>query len=138
MSPPARASRAKRFTNPETRLRMKHTNRRVRILKGLYPRQIEEKLNKKQVGGEWIIEREMTMISKDGTISKFPKYHSSEEEEEATEQPRALNKYGFDEPLEHEASDKEIDSYLESTASSRPMLKRTAEAIPDRMFRNFP
>ncbi|GJS37311.1 hypothetical protein Tco_0535693 [Tanacetum coccineum] len=176
LSPPARASRAKfhwaivfatgrkHFTNLETKLRMKHTNRRVRIPKGLYPRQIGEKLTKKQVGGEWIIEREMTMISKDGKISKFPKYHSSEEEE-PTEQPRALNKYGFvdhpelqrnefspyrlpqregnmngwlnkdeDEPLEHEASDKKIDSDLESTASSRPMLKKIAQAIPDLMF----
>ncbi|GKA91082.1 putative reverse transcriptase domain-containing protein, partial [Tanacetum coccineum] len=44
--------------------------------------------------GEWIIEREMTMISKDGTIFKFPEYHSSEEEE-PTKQPRSLNKYGF-------------------------------------------
>ncbi|GKA57621.1 hypothetical protein Tco_0756809 [Tanacetum coccineum] len=111
----------------------------------------------------------MTMISKDGTISKFHEYHSSEEEEEPTEQPRALNKYGFvdhpelqrnefaphrlpqregnmngwliedeDEPLEHEASDKEVDSDLESTASSKPMLKKTTKAIPDRMFRNCP
>ncbi|GJV23935.1 reverse transcriptase domain-containing protein [Tanacetum coccineum] len=39
----------------------------------------------------------MTMILKDGTISKFPEYHSSEEEEEQEpfEQPRPLNKYGF-------------------------------------------
>ncbi|GKG36868.1 hypothetical protein Tco_0447041 [Tanacetum coccineum] len=34
------------------------------------------------------------MISKDGTTSKFPEYHSFEEEE-PTEQPRSLNKYGF-------------------------------------------
>ncbi|GJZ49243.1 retrovirus-related pol polyprotein from transposon TNT 1-94 [Tanacetum coccineum] len=77
MSPPVRASRAKfhwgiafasgrkRFIDPETKIRMKHTNL-----------------------------REMTMISKDGEISKFPEYHSSGEEE-PTEQPRALNKYGF-------------------------------------------
>nr|GEZ47210.1 reverse transcriptase domain-containing protein [Tanacetum cinerariifolium] len=52
---------------------MKHTNCRVRIPKGLYPRRIEEKLTKKRVEGEWIIEGEMTMISKDGTISKFPR-----------------------------------------------------------------
>ncbi|GJY95669.1 hypothetical protein Tco_0512030 [Tanacetum coccineum] len=178
MYPPAPASRAKfhcgiafatrhkRFTDPETKLRMKHTNRRVRIPKGLYLRRIEEKLTKKQVGGEWIIEREMPMISKDGTIFKFPKYHSSEEEE-PTEQPRALNKYGFvdhlelqrnefaphrlpqqegnmngwliedeDEPLEHEASDKAEDSDLESTTSSKPMLKKIIKAIPDRMFHN--
>nr|GEY47263.1 putative reverse transcriptase domain-containing protein [Tanacetum cinerariifolium] len=51
-------------------------------------------LTKKQVGGEWIIEREMTMISKDGTISKFPRYHSSEKEK-PTRKSRAFNKYGF-------------------------------------------
>ncbi|GKB53659.1 hypothetical protein Tco_0904412 [Tanacetum coccineum] len=153
MSPPARASRAKfhwgiafatglkRYTDPVTKLRMKHTNRRVRI-------------------------------PKDGTISKFPEYHSSEEEEEPTEQPRPLNKYGFvdhlelqrnefaphrlpqregnmngwliedeDEPLGYEASDKEVDSDLESIASSKPKckkLKKTAKAIPDRMFCNCP
>nr|GEW17310.1 hypothetical protein [Tanacetum cinerariifolium] len=130
MSPPARASRAKfhwgitfatgckRYIDPETKLRMTHTNRRVRIPKGLYPHRIEEKLTKKQVRGEWIIEREMTMISNDGTIYKFPGYRSSEEEEPVG-QSRALNKYGFDEdePLEHEASDKEVDLDLESTAS---------------------
>nr|GFC40934.1 hypothetical protein [Tanacetum cinerariifolium] len=150
MSPSARASRAKfhwgiafateckRYIDPETKFRIRHTN-----------------------------QREMTMISKDGTISKFPKYHSSEEEK-PTEQPRALNKYGFvdhpelqrnefasyrlpqregnmngwliegeDEPLEHEASDKEVDSDFESTASSKPKLKKTAKAIPDRTSHNF-
>ncbi|GKD14518.1 putative reverse transcriptase domain-containing protein, partial [Tanacetum coccineum] len=146
MSPPARASRAKfhwgiafatglkRFTDPVTKLRMQHTNRRVRIPKGLYPRRIEAKLTKKLVGGEWIIKREMMMISKDGKISKFPEYHSSEEEE-PTEQPRSLNK-DEDEPLEYEVSDKEVDSDLESTASSKPKLKKTAKAIPNRTFPN--
>ncbi|GJU36345.1 putative ribonuclease H-like domain-containing protein [Tanacetum coccineum] len=157
MSPPAHASRAKLhwgiafatgrkpFTDTETKLRMKHTNRRVRIPKGLYPCQIKEKLTKKQVRGKWTLVKEMLMISKDGEISKFHEYHSSREEE-PTEQPRALNKYGFvdhpelqmnefaphrlpqregnmngwfiedeDEPLEHEASNNEVDSNLEST-----------------------
>ncbi|GKC58524.1 hypothetical protein Tco_1086122 [Tanacetum coccineum] len=53
-----------------------------------------DRLVSEPMGGEWIIKREMMMISKDGTISKFPEYHSSEEEE-PTEQPRSLNKYGF-------------------------------------------
>ncbi|GKB48132.1 hypothetical protein Tco_0898885, partial [Tanacetum coccineum] len=106
--------------------------------------------------------------SKEGTISKFPKYHSSKEEE-PTEQPRLLNKYEFvdhpelqrnefapcrlpqgkgnmngwlnedeDEPLEYEAPDKEVDSDLESTASSKPKLKKSAKAISDRTFRNCP
>ncbi|GKE05088.1 hypothetical protein Tco_1397106, partial [Tanacetum coccineum] len=94
MSPPARASRAKyhwgitfatglkHFNDPVTKLRMKHTNHRVRIPKGLYTRRIEAKMTKKQVGGKWILVREMTMISKDGEISKFPGYHSSKEEED--------------------------------------------------------
>ncbi|GJS77010.1 hypothetical protein Tco_0726891 [Tanacetum coccineum] len=165
MSPPAHASHAKfhwgisfaiglkRYTDPVTKLRMKHTNCKVQIPKGLYPRRIESKLTKKQVGEEWIIERETTMISKDGTISKFPEYHSFEEEE-PTEQPRLLNKYGFgkgnmngwlnedeDEPLEFEASDKEVESHLESTAKSKPKrkkLKKTTKAVPDRTCRNCP
>nr|GEU57572.1 hypothetical protein [Tanacetum cinerariifolium] len=101
---------------------------------------MEEKLTKKQVGGEWIIEREMTIISKDGTISKFPGYHSPEEEE-PTGQSRALNMYGFvDHPelLKHEASDKEVDSDIKSTASSKPMMKKTTKADPDRASRNCP
>ncbi|GJT12517.1 hypothetical protein Tco_0859559, partial [Tanacetum coccineum] len=129
---------------------------------GLYPRRIKEKLTKKQVGGKWILVREMTMISKDGEISEFPEYHSSGEEE-PTKQPRALNKYGFvnhlelqrnefaphrlpqregningwlmedkDEPLEHEESDKEVDSDLESTTSSKPKWKKIAKANPNR------
>ncbi|GJX03054.1 hypothetical protein Tco_0188970 [Tanacetum coccineum] len=115
MSPPARASRAKFHWG-------------ITFTTGLKP-----KLTKKQVGGKWILVREMTMISKDGEISKFPGYYSSEEEE-PTEQPRSINKYGFDEdePLGYEAPDKEVDSDLESTASSKPKLKKTAKAILDR------
>nr|GEV22809.1 retrotransposon protein, putative, Ty3-gypsy subclass [Tanacetum cinerariifolium] len=37
-----------------------------------------------------------------------------------------------DEPLEHKVSDKEVDSDLESTASSKPMMKRTTKVDPDR------
>nr|GEY01741.1 Gag-Pol polyprotein [Tanacetum cinerariifolium] len=128
MSPPARASRpkfywgitfatgCKRYIDPETKLRIKHTKRRFRIPKGLYPCRIEEKLTNKQVKGEWITEREMTMISKDGTISKFP---GNEFALHRLPQ-RKGNMNGWliedeDEPLEHEASDKEVDSDLEST-----------------------
>ncbi|GKB35861.1 putative reverse transcriptase domain-containing protein [Tanacetum coccineum] len=43
-----------------------------------------------------------------------------------------------DEPLEHEASDKEVESDLESTASSKPKWKKIAKADPDRASRNYP
>ncbi|GJR82228.1 RNA-directed DNA polymerase, eukaryota [Tanacetum coccineum] len=113
MSPPARASRAKfhwgiafatglkRFTDPVTKLRMKHTNRRVRIPKG---------------------------------------YHSSKEEVE----PSNMNGWLIedeDEPIGYEASDKEVELDLESTARSKPKrkkLKKTTKAIPDRTFHNCP
>ncbi|GKA55267.1 putative reverse transcriptase domain-containing protein [Tanacetum coccineum] len=52
-------------------------------------------MTKKQVGGKWILVREMTMISKDGEISKFLGYHSSKEEEEPSEQPKPYDMYGF-------------------------------------------
>nr|GEW57253.1 putative reverse transcriptase domain-containing protein [Tanacetum cinerariifolium] len=74
---------------------------------------------------------------KDGTISKFPGYHSSEEEEPTGQ----CNMNGWliedeDEPLEHEALDKEVDSDLESTASSKPIMKKTTKSDPDRTSQN--
>ncbi|GJU13959.1 putative reverse transcriptase domain-containing protein [Tanacetum coccineum] len=108
---------------------MKHTNRKYRIPRGLHPHRIEEKLIKRNVGGEWIIEREMTMISKDGTISKFPEYHSSEEEEEEepTEQPRSLNTYGFDDD-ELERNEADADDEEEE---EEPMEEEEEEVKED-------
>ncbi|GJW29271.1 putative reverse transcriptase domain-containing protein [Tanacetum coccineum] len=103
------ATGLKRFTDPVTKPRMKHTNCRVRIPKGLYLRRIEAKLTKKQVGGKWILVREMAMISKDGETSKFPGYCSSKEEVEENEGLKE-----FWEKIEYVISDS--DSDLESTA----------------------
>ncbi|GJS74575.1 hypothetical protein Tco_0707416 [Tanacetum coccineum] len=75
------ATGRKRFTDPKTKLRMKHTK--------------QGNMN------GWLIEDE-------------------------------------DEPLEHEASGKGVDSDLESTASSKPMLKKTTKADPDYASRNCP
>ncbi|GKG52960.1 hypothetical protein Tco_0550072 [Tanacetum coccineum] len=35
----------------------------------------------REVEGEWIMKKEIRMISKDDTISEFPRYTSSKEEE---------------------------------------------------------
>nr|GFD28370.1 hypothetical protein [Tanacetum cinerariifolium] len=43
-----------------------------------------------------------------------------------------------DEPLEQEASDKEVDLELESTTSSKPMMKKTTKVDPDHASRNYP
>ncbi|GJV09726.1 hypothetical protein Tco_1351267 [Tanacetum coccineum] len=103
---------------------MKHTNRRVRIPKGLYPRRIEEKLTKKQVGGKWILLQR----------NEFASHRLPQRE-------RNINGWLIedeDEPLKHEASDKEVDSDLESTVSSKPKWKKIAKANPDRASRNCP
>ncbi|GJR79712.1 zinc finger, CCHC-type containing protein [Tanacetum coccineum] len=91
MSPPTRKkfrwgtvfpTGRKRYTDLETRLRIKRTNRKCRIPIELYPCQVEEKLIMRELEGKWIMKNETRMISKDGTISEFFGYTSSKEEEE--------------------------------------------------------
>ncbi|GJW14583.1 hypothetical protein Tco_0018716 [Tanacetum coccineum] len=156
MSPPDRASRAKfhwgtafatglkRYTDPETKLRMKHTNRRVRIPKGQYPRRIESKLTKKQVGGEWVLERddndfEGWMMEK--SLNSLSTTHQERKNQLNNLEEDNMNGWLIkdeNEPLEHEASDKEVESDLESTASSKPKWKKIAKADTDRASRNCP
>ncbi|GJS34243.1 putative reverse transcriptase domain-containing protein [Tanacetum coccineum] len=133
MSPPARASRAKfhwgitfatglkRYTNPVTKLRMEHMNRRVRIPKEEEPTEQPRSLNKYG----FFDHPELQM-------NEFAPYRLPQ---------REGNMNGWliedeDEPLGYEASDKEVDSDLESTARSKPKckkLKKTAKVIPDQM-----
>ncbi|GKG42397.1 hypothetical protein Tco_0476695, partial [Tanacetum coccineum] len=46
----------------------------------------EEKFIMRKSEEKWIMKKEMRMISKDGTISKFPRYTSSSKEEEDEEE----------------------------------------------------
>nr|GEW26175.1 hypothetical protein [Tanacetum cinerariifolium] len=78
------------------------------------------------------MKKEMRMISKDGTIFKFPGYTSSKEEEEEEEEKEESEKKGSKEASEmgsntessgYAASDNEVESDLESTARSEPMCK---------------
>ncbi|GJW01977.1 hypothetical protein Tco_1560833 [Tanacetum coccineum] len=120
MSPPARASRAKfqwgiafatglkRFTDPVTKLRMKHTNHRVRIPKGLYPRRIEAKLTKKQVGGKRIL-----ILNKYGFVDHPELQRNEFAPHRLTQREGNMNDWLIkdeDEPIGYEASDKEVES----------------------------
>ncbi|GJZ87278.1 hypothetical protein Tco_0658888, partial [Tanacetum coccineum] len=78
-------ARLKRYTDPATGLRMKWTNRKCRIPIDLYPCRVEEKLIMRKLEGKWIMKKEMRMISNDGTISEFPGYTSSKEEDDEEE-----------------------------------------------------
>ncbi|GJV13316.1 hypothetical protein Tco_1354857 [Tanacetum coccineum] len=46
----------------------------------------------RELEGEWIIKKEMRIISKDGTISEFPGYTSSKEEEKRMKERRKKRK----------------------------------------------
>nr|GEV84269.1 retrovirus-related Pol polyprotein from transposon TNT 1-94 [Tanacetum cinerariifolium] len=94
----------------------------------------------RKLEGEWIMKKKIRMISKDGTISKFPGYTSSkeeaDEEEEEEEEKEESKKKGSKEALEvgsntehpgYAAIDNEVESDLESTARSEPKCKEVED-----------
>nr|GEV41280.1 putative reverse transcriptase domain-containing protein [Tanacetum cinerariifolium] len=113
------------FTDPKTRICLKRINRKIQIPIDLYLCPVEEKLTIKEVDGETIMKLETKMISKDDSISKFPRkfhgYTSSKELEEDPEkkEPKEIPgkgpNYKF---LSYTVSDSDLD--LESTARSGP------------------
>ncbi|GJW81542.1 putative reverse transcriptase domain-containing protein, partial [Tanacetum coccineum] len=121
---------------------MKWTNRKCRIPIDLYPCRVEEKLIMRKLEGEWIMKKEMRMISKDGTISEFLGYTSSKEkeEEEEEEEEEESKKKGSKEASEmgsnsespgYAASDNEVESDLESTKRSEPKCKEMKDTLTD-------
>ncbi|GJV10530.1 hypothetical protein Tco_1352071 [Tanacetum coccineum] len=103
-------------------------NHKCRVPIELYPCRVEEKLIIRELEGEWIMKKEMRMISKDGTISEFPEYTSSKEEEdeedEEEEKKEASGMGSNSEPPGYAAIDDDVESYLESTARSGPEFKK--------------
>ncbi|GKE15640.1 reverse transcriptase domain-containing protein [Tanacetum coccineum] len=61
------------FIEPRTGLRMKRTNYRTRVLIGLYPCHIEEKMTIKGVWGDSVREWKTKVTTKEGIVIKFPK-----------------------------------------------------------------
>ncbi|GJR55651.1 hypothetical protein Tco_1406172 [Tanacetum coccineum] len=117
----AHATGRKGFTDPKTGIWLKRINHKIRIPIDLYPCRVEEKLSMKEVDGETIMKLETKMIARDGTVSKFPGYTPSSEEEEEPEEkgskeaPRKGPNYEF---LSYAVSDSDSDH--ESTARSGP------------------
>ncbi|GKB30491.1 hypothetical protein Tco_0869892 [Tanacetum coccineum] len=89
--------------------------------------------------------RETKIIAKDGTITRVPRKFQGYEtsEEEPVEQPRRHDLYGFGNingwliEDEEEVKRNEMDSDLESTASSKPVWKKTTKADHDRASRGL-
>ncbi|GJU37007.1 hypothetical protein Tco_1185361 [Tanacetum coccineum] len=146
----------------------KRCNRKIRIPIAMWPCRVEEKMTLKEVDTQTVEEIETKIISKDGTrvLGKFQGYETSEEEPMG--QPRKHDLYGFvDHPQlqqgnpmnefaphrlpqlegnmngwliedEEEVEKNEVDSDLKSTASSKPVWKKTTKADHDRASRNCP
>ncbi|GJZ53084.1 reverse transcriptase domain-containing protein [Tanacetum coccineum] len=112
------ATGLKHFTEPETGLRMKRTNRRTRVPIGLYPCHIKEKMTIKEVKGESVMEWKTKVTTKEGVVIQFPrkfrgyKLTSEEEVEENERLKEVWEKMGY------VISDS--DSDLESTAKASP------------------
>ncbi|GJT72624.1 hypothetical protein Tco_1031910 [Tanacetum coccineum] len=92
-------------------------NRKIRIPIAMWPCIVKEKMALKEVDGQTVEEIETKIIAKDGTITRVPgKFQEDEEEVERNE----------------------VDSDLESTASSKPVWEKTTEDDHDRASRNCP
>ncbi|GJX10497.1 hypothetical protein Tco_0200356 [Tanacetum coccineum] len=127
-----------RYFDPISGHKIRRTNRRCRIPIDLYPCEVIESMTMKKVGNQTI------GIDKEGNVTRFQGYHTSDEEEEELSGYLPYNKYGFvDHPqLQREDQRNEFapyllppqegnmngwltedanDSNLESTASNQPM-----------------
>ncbi|GJW52152.1 putative reverse transcriptase domain-containing protein [Tanacetum coccineum] len=119
------------------------TNIKCRIPIDLYPCKVEERMTMKKVGDQTIGVIRRRRIDKEGNVSRFQEYHTSDEEEEELSEHPPYNKYGFvDHPqLQREDQRNKFapyslppqegntngwltedanDSDLESTASNQP------------------
>ncbi|GJS03550.1 hypothetical protein Tco_0320058, partial [Tanacetum coccineum] len=75
----------------------KRCNRKIRIPIVMWPCRVKEKMTLKEVDGQMVEEIETKIIAKDDTITKVPRKFQDYEtsEEEAVEQPRRHDLYGF-------------------------------------------
>ncbi|GJV09322.1 putative reverse transcriptase domain-containing protein [Tanacetum coccineum] len=113
----------------------KRCNRKIRIPIGMWPCRVEEKMDLKEVDGKMVEEIKTRIIAKDGTVTRVPGefqgYETSEEE------PPDGNMNGWLMEDEEELERNEVDSDLESAASSKPVWKKTTKADPDRASRGL-
>ncbi|GKB95388.1 hypothetical protein Tco_0981525 [Tanacetum coccineum] len=111
----------------------------------MWPCRVEEKMTLKEVDGQTIQEFEAKIIAKDGTITRVPgtfqDYETSEED--SVERPRRRdlrigNMNGWLLEDEDKVERNEVDSDLESTASSKPVWEKTTKADYDRVSHHCP
>ncbi|GJT17641.1 hypothetical protein Tco_0876347 [Tanacetum coccineum] len=90
-----RSTGIKRYIDPIFGCKIWRTNRKCRIPIDLYPCKVEERLTLKKVGDQMIRVIQRRRIDKEGNVSRFQEYHTSDEEEEELSEHPPYNKYGF-------------------------------------------
>ncbi|GJS16649.1 putative reverse transcriptase domain-containing protein [Tanacetum coccineum] len=139
-----RSTGIKRYMDLISSCKIWRTNRKCHIPIDLYPCKVEESITMKKLGDQTIGVIRRRMIDKEGNVSRFQEYHTSDEEEEELSEHPPYNKYGFvDHPqlqMEDQRNkfapyplppqegnmngwliDDANDSDLDSTASNQPM-----------------
>ncbi|GJX00434.1 hypothetical protein Tco_0184347 [Tanacetum coccineum] len=90
-----RSTGIKRYIDPISGCKIRRTNRKCRIPIDLHPCKVEERMTMKKVGDQMIGVIWRRRIDKEGNVSRFQEYHTSDEEgRELCEHP-PYNKYGF-------------------------------------------
>ncbi|GJZ75847.1 hypothetical protein Tco_0640312 [Tanacetum coccineum] len=90
-----RSTGIKRYIDPISGSKIWRTNRKCRIPIDLYPCKVEESMTMKKVGDQTIGVIQRRRIDKEGNVSRFQEYHTSDEEEEEFNEHPPYNKYGF-------------------------------------------
>nr|GEV42825.1 hypothetical protein [Tanacetum cinerariifolium] len=75
--------------------KIRRTNCKCRIPIDLYPCKVEERMIMNKVGDQMIGVIRRRRIDKEGNVSRFQDYHTSDEEEEELSEHPPYNKYGF-------------------------------------------
>ncbi|GKD54370.1 putative reverse transcriptase domain-containing protein [Tanacetum coccineum] len=119
-----RSTGIKRYIDLISGCRIWRTNRKCRIPIDLYSCKVEESMTMKKVGDQTIGVIRRRRINKEGNVSRFQEYNTSDEEEEELNQRNKFAPYPLP-PQEGNMNgwltDDANDSDLESTASNQPM-----------------
>ncbi|GKC61421.1 hypothetical protein Tco_1089019 [Tanacetum coccineum] len=90
-----RSTGIKHYIDPIFGCKIWRTNRKCRIPIDLYQCKVEESTTLKKVGDQMIGVIRRRRINKEGNVSRFQEYHTSDEEEEELSKHPPYNKYGF-------------------------------------------
>ncbi|GKD40305.1 hypothetical protein Tco_1260512, partial [Tanacetum coccineum] len=107
--------------------KIRRGNRKIRVPIAMWPCKVEEKMTLKEVDGKTIQEFETKITAKDGTITRVPGIFQGYEtsEEELVERPRERDLGNMNGWLVEDED--EVNSDLESTASSKPVWEKTTK-----------